>query len=210
MADVDVLQDRITKRIGKMIEEGGKDEILRFFEEMEGDAGEVPDEMFEKGILQSIGYKEFYDFYKSVKNGEDRQEVALKEGMDLLDLHTIQYAKYQRKFIQKKILDRLPEDYYLSIHLNEKKHYEERALNASLEFIQRRLQDEIDISIESPTDFGSWQKFRCETCDLELNGEDQYRVHMKSKKHKKKLAGIKRRAVNEERRLESEKPQPPL
>lgn len=40
-----------------MVSDGGMEEALELFENMEN-------HNFEKGILQSIGYKEFYDVYK--------------------------------------------------------------------------------------------------------------------------------------------------
>jgi len=55
-ADKAVLDERVNLRIGQMVREGGLEEALRLFDELH-------EHNFEKGVLQSIGYKEFYKIY---------------------------------------------------------------------------------------------------------------------------------------------------
>ena len=66
---------------------------MDFFALME-DGGEIVKERFEKGVLQAIGFKEFYPFYQAEKRGEPSESV-LKTCMEVLDQHTIAYAKSQ-------------------------------------------------------------------------------------------------------------------
>ncbi len=59
---------------------------------------------FEKGILQAIGYKEFYKLYESLDNkqmsaeeirdGDKAQAALLEECITNLSTVTVKYAKY--------------------------------------------------------------------------------------------------------------------
>ena len=62
--DLNKLLNRITERIDAMIEEG-LSEIIYIFNKFNINKKEIN---FELGVLQSIGYKEFYDLYKSLDN----------------------------------------------------------------------------------------------------------------------------------------------
>ena len=66
-ADKAVLETRIKKRVDKMIDaEKGLDEIFHVFDAFTQGASEPLKDIqldFSKGILQSIGYKEFFDYY---------------------------------------------------------------------------------------------------------------------------------------------------
>lgn len=67
-ANPEILEKRITKRIDQMIDEqSGLEEIRQVFE-FHHSSCETPLD-FEKGILQAIGYKEFYPLYPLLKNG---------------------------------------------------------------------------------------------------------------------------------------------
>jgi tRNA dimethylallyltransferase len=56
-ADKDLLQTRVNTRILEMLQMGGLKEALDLFDSLKTFD-------FEKGILQSIGYKEFYPVYQ--------------------------------------------------------------------------------------------------------------------------------------------------
>ena len=56
-ADKPVLKERIDKRASAMARQGGMAEAFQVFDSF-------TEHNFEKGILQSIGYKEFYEIYQ--------------------------------------------------------------------------------------------------------------------------------------------------
>lgn len=58
-AQQDILEKRVSKRIDDMIDkQNGLEEAFQVFDQF------APEDLdFEKGILQAIGYKEFYPFY---------------------------------------------------------------------------------------------------------------------------------------------------
>ena len=96
-ADKVVLEERVNLRIGQMVKEGGLEEALRLFDELD-------EHNFEKGILQSIGYKEFYKIYQvgeagrvldyAVRGVPFENSWVVDEGIRQLQLKTMQYAAY--------------------------------------------------------------------------------------------------------------------
>lgn len=66
---------------------------------------------FEKGILQAIGYKEFHKLYDALENKNQTAEeikdgekaALLEECITNLGTVTVKYAKYQVKWLRKRI-----------------------------------------------------------------------------------------------------------
>ena len=104
-ADKDVLEQRIRKRVDKMIDqEDGLTEIFHIFDSFTNNGTDLDRHLdFSKGILQSIGYKEFYDYYIGQrKQTEDAPTLA--SAKERLCSKTLQYAQYQMKWLRKRIL----------------------------------------------------------------------------------------------------------
>lgn len=61
---------------------------------------------YEKGILQTIGFKEFKAFLSLDEESKESEEgkKLLAEGIDLLKIATRQYAKRQIRWIQNRML----------------------------------------------------------------------------------------------------------
>ena len=103
---------------------------------------------FDKGVLQSIGYKEFEAYYTKIQGDKEIDEAELKDVISECKLNlvraTIKYAKYQMKWLEKHLQDHLiPKDDQhdkLScmrvIELNSSKDYEEVALKAATVFVE--------------------------------------------------------------------------
>lgn len=104
-ADKQVLQQKIDQRIAQMVSQGGLREAFQLF-----DAFETHN--FQKGILQSIGYKEFYDCYTSPNKqklllyAEEKIDCEEKGVVDRciakLQSKTFQYASYQLKWLNSR------------------------------------------------------------------------------------------------------------
>ncbi|CDW87769.1 trna mitochondrial [Stylonychia lemnae] len=155
----DILEQRIRKRINQMIDQmGGLNEIFSLFDQFHKI---MTDLNFEKGILQAIGYKEFYPFYKYLKTLKESKEISelikeisnldeidlkeLESNKSQLALRTIQYTVYQIKWLNKRIMNdfgcHLEEDrnMILKIQLDDPKDYEEIALESALKFIDSKF-----------------------------------------------------------------------
>ena len=226
--DLNKLLNRITERIDAMIEEG-LSEIIYIFNKFNINKKEIN---FELGVLQSIGYKEFYDLYKSLDNNlineiytfhlkeinnESNDNIKnynkniieniinkndnLKNIFDIcrqkLINNTLNYAKYQIKFIKKRILPFIDKykiieinDYSKDIYINEYIPKIIEYLNNE-EFVINSLGDITKNKMED------WKKYFCDICNCELNGENEYNSHMKSNRHKKRKDNLRKKAKYE-------------
>lgn len=65
---------------------------------------------YSRGIFQSIGLKEFHSYL--IANDEERSsrkgEKLLDEGVELLNIATIKYSKYQSRYILNRFI-KVPE-----------------------------------------------------------------------------------------------------
>jgi tRNA dimethylallyltransferase len=198
------LTKKINSRLGEMVTQGIK-EILWIFRQMKDKLN------FEKGILQAIGYKEFYPLIlqinednkvkdiieKLLDNDASSDEIikiiqseiklskCLEECVTQLKFNTNNYAKGQMKFIKKKIIPYINSENLLEIEMESSK-YEEK-LNEIMRFIENNdighISDSI-VLVKNRT-FDNWKTYYCEKCEKVLKGENAYETHMTSRTHKK-------------------------
>ncbi|KAF8002265.1 hypothetical protein HF325_003230 [Metschnikowia pulcherrima] len=92
--DLEVLKERLDKRVDSMMQTGALDEIRElnnFYE------SQTPTPDMTTGIWQVIGYKEFRPWLT-----DGQKDVKLfEEGVERMKIRTRQYAKYQVKWIKK-------------------------------------------------------------------------------------------------------------
>ena len=97
-AKPEILEQRVAKRIDQMIDcQHGLDEIISVFDSHLSQPDATLD--FEKGILQAIGYKEFYPLYLAIKKEDKNFEKGLLEAKLRLRQKTMDYTKYQIKWL---------------------------------------------------------------------------------------------------------------
>ncbi len=88
---------RLNNRIDKMIQDGLKKEIKCLYEFLIKDNFDM--NKINQGILQAIGFKEFKQYFES----SYKDEYFIK-GIELLRIHTRQYAKRQIKWIKNRLI----------------------------------------------------------------------------------------------------------
>lgn len=113
-SEASVLNRRLDDRVDKMVEAGMLEEMLQFharFNEDRVKKKEIGAD-YTGGIFQSIGFKEFHKFLTMSSEGRESVlgQKAFKEGLDLLKLHTRQYTKSQRKWINNRFLKKTNPD----------------------------------------------------------------------------------------------------
>ena len=226
--DLNKLLNRITERIDSMIEEG-LSEIIYIFNKFNINKKEIN---FELGVLQSIGYKEFYDLYKSLDNNlineiytfhlkeinnESNDNIKnynkniieniinknekLKNIFDIcrqkLINNTLNYAKYQIKFIKKRILPFI--DKYKIIEINDysKDIYIKEYIPKIIEYLNNEEFVINSLGDMTKNKMEDWKKYFCDICNCELNGENEYNSHMKSNRHKKRKDNLRKKAKYE-------------
>lgn len=106
------LKERLDARVDKMLDAGLMDEVAEMNQYLQSrlEAGENLDTT--KGIWQSIGFKEFQPYLSALKDGVDEEELQrLKlSGLESMKTATRRYAKYQTKWITKKMIPLLQEE----------------------------------------------------------------------------------------------------
>ncbi|PSS02497.1 tRNA isopentenyltransferase-like protein [Coniella lustricola] len=109
--DDQVLKTRLDRRVDKMLECGLMDEIMEMDNYMKTAlaAGKTID--FMQGIWQSIGFKEFQPYLEALHQGIDGPQVeTLKlECLEKMKTATRRYARYQTRWIPKKMMPLLEE-----------------------------------------------------------------------------------------------------
>ena len=234
--DINELLKRITERIDTMIEEGFS-EIIYIFNKFNLNKKEIN---FELGVLQSIGYKEFYELYKALDvnlindiysfhlkeiNNESNDSIkkynkeilvnVINKNQKLKNIfdecrnklinNTLNYAKYQIKFIKKRILPFIDKYQIIEIKEYSKEVYNKDYIPKIMDYLNN---DEFVINIIGDINknkMEDWKKYFCELCKCELNGENEYNNHMKSNKHKKKKDNLRKKEKNLNKKEEIDK-----
>ena len=196
------LTEKIFKRIEEMVSSGIK-EIFNIYEKLKTKIN------FEKGILQAIGYKEFYPLILLINQDEklkhkldilisneatseeilkflkldDKLNNCLEECKIQLKFNTNNYAKSQLKFISKKIIPNINKDNLLELKVTNS-NYEEN-LKLIFNFLVNKNYDPLEISTNLDNNIlDYWKTYFCDKCEKELKGICAYETHMKSRKHK--------------------------
>ena len=213
------LTKRIKGRIDEMIFDGGLSEIMFIFHKFKLNNKPIN---FTSGILQAIGYKEFFSLYKNlsessinynynnynlnnssqlsqilineINSNEKLKDIYNKCKNDLIN-NTINYAKYQIKFIKKKILPSINGYKIINISEFKKEVYKNVYLKEALEYINSN--EYVKIENEKNSKLNIWKKYNCEICNCEMNGEKEYENHLKSNKHKKRKSKPNKKIIKE-------------
>ncbi|GAB0089143.1 tRNA dimethylallyltransferase [Sergentomyia squamirostris] len=206
----EVLNKRLDARVDSMVESGLLDEIREFHENFVKPYG---DRDYTKGILQTIGFKEFIPYLEKFDSDEDKMislimknketsgEIPeslnlLNECLDQLKLATIRYSKNQNKWVKNRFLGNLRRDVppLYKLDTTDPSKWQEDIFERAVEIIQAFIEDrpsKIEPEKRIP---GSKDEYSDETtnmciiCDRVFIGEYQWRIHNKSNKHKKILS----------------------
>ena len=156
-----LLEGRVRARIAKMIQEGGLTEIQEVL---------ASGNNFTKGVLQSIGYKEFESYFAGTAN--------LESCIDKLVLSTLQYSRKQVRWIKNRL------EPFLRVH----KICTDQA--EDWDFIKNQAFEALDKQIEQGKFLVPKVESRvCALCQVTLRGSSEWSQHIKSKSHKKKKEG---------------------
>lgn len=210
-----------------MLSQGLLKEIRRFYNSYIGTASEnecTEDVDYTKGSLQTIGVKEFipylekYDehederinaFLKSDKTAEDVSPAGLpvlQSCLETLRLVTKRYSKNQPKWITNRFLRsdnrHLPPIYKLSTSNpnNWNDDVYRKAVNVIESYIANRDADLKPLEqLDNPRkNLDPTATNVCDICNRHFVGEFQWQIHLRSNKHKKHAAKLKKQKQMEE------------
>jgi tRNA dimethylallyltransferase len=215
----EVLQERLDKRVDKMVESGLVDETSQIYDYLLGRlaAGDVIDQT--TGIWQSIGFKQFEPYLAAVKEkeNEDAESDKLKsQGIADTQSATRRYSKSQVRWVTMKTLPLLRDEGALdkvflldSTDINRwsvdvldhadgvtRKFLEGQELPppASLsatakQVLTGKLEASSNRRQETPCNR------TCEMCHTTLLTEEKWRVHLTSRRHRSIASRKKRKSL---------------
>jgi len=102
-----ILEVRVRKRVDKMLERGLLAELQNFHDNYNAERLKDDEEAdYTRGIFQSIGFKEFHNYLTTQDDNSLKKERMLKSSIAKMKLNTWKYAKYQVKWINKRLVRR--------------------------------------------------------------------------------------------------------
>lgn len=171
---------------------------------------------YTKGVLQTIGFKEFIPYLDKFTEAEDakQSEAAaqqLQSCLEELKLVTRRYSKKQIKWIKNRLLapiDRQVPPMY-SLDTTEPREWEDRVYKLAEELVEKYMVgNEAEASLKpmekvvtAKTGLNDEVSMHCESCNRVFVGEYQWNLHLASNKHKKVLAGLKKKTKRDLKRL---------
>ncbi|XP_059618035.1 tRNA dimethylallyltransferase [Phlebotomus argentipes] len=205
----EALNRRLDSRVDSMLEAGLLAEIREFHENF---VKPFNDTKYTKGILQTIGFKEFIPYLEKFSNEEDKrilhyckedkkeEEKNVPQGLEILTkcleelkMVTRRYSKRQAKWVRNRFLGNLSRDVpaLYKLDTTDPSKWQEVVYERAEEVIEAFMADRIP-KIEPEKRFPGLREGLneevsnfCETCDRVFVGEFQWEIHLKSNKHKR-------------------------
>jgi tRNA dimethylallyltransferase len=218
-AQKDVLYPRLEERIIKMLDKGLLEEVEmlnKFRVSYEDRTGSTIDQS--RGIWVSIGYKEFLT-YQSARSDAQYTEADVEEhkqaGIEKAQAATRQYANRQLKWIRIKLLNALfgasQKGNTFLLDGSDISKWEEQVLQPARHITEQFLSGQ---TLPEPTelsplasemlkpkrdyDLGQrpdlWQKKVCETCGTVVVTENDWKLHVNSRAHRRAVGTKKKQA----------------
>ncbi|KAK0719638.1 IPP transferase-domain-containing protein [Lasiosphaeris hirsuta] len=212
----DALNDRLDKRVDKMVANGLLDETAELYDRYltRVASGEIVDRT--RGIVQSIGFWQFEPYLHALRQTPQRPDLAMlkQTGIEDTKTGTRRYAKYQVRWITMKTMTSLQEEkilnkLYLLDGTNVKTWHSEvaaKGVELTRKFLAgEQLPQPVDMSetardvlalkvAESNRSATPCNK-ACDVCKKTFLTEESWQIHMSSKKHAKELRALKKTAL---------------
>lgn len=216
-SDPDVLKPRLDARVDKMLEAGLMNEVFQLFAHKKSEEAQGRAVHLDKGIWQSIGYRQFEPYLKAKEEGVEGSELEKlrQAGIEDMKTATRRYANYQNKWTRTKKIPRLKEEgpqaldaLYLLDSTNVSLFKEtviEPAVELTTQFLagaQRKHPSEVSELAKRVLEKHSvvqpetvWMQRTCDLCQKTLVTEASWLAHLKTRQHRAKLKYKKRRSL---------------
>lgn len=210
------LKDRLNRRVDKMLDIGLMGEITEMNQYLQSrlESGSTIDST--KGIWQSIGFKEFQPYLTAMKDGADEEELAkLKlSSLEAMKTATRRYARYQTKWITKKMIPLLEEEGNLDqlylLDSTDVTQYSEQVTDKATCLTENFLSGTNMPAPPSLSDTArdvlkaaeartpvqdTYCRKHCKFCDATVLTEDAWQKHVRGKSHRRSVRHAQRTAL---------------
>jgi len=222
-SDPEVLKDRVTRRVDKMLDNGLLDETREMYQYLQQKRASGRDIDLEKGIWQSIGFKQLQPYHQATEEAtEDRPEAAstlekLKAlGLEEVKGATRRYSKYQTGWIRNKLVPLLQEnppamDHLFLVDSTDVSKWADNvaepatsvtrlfldggALPSPLELSRKAAEVLAEAEVVAANTTRTPCRRVCDTCGLTAVTEEVWKVHLASHRHKRAQRKRKRRSL---------------
>lgn len=197
------LDDLLDQRIEDMLTRGLISELWSFYQ----NHFQLFDKDQQRGLLQCIGLKEFIPYFKSLASdsacSHQEQYRLRQEGVELMKIHTRQYARAQIKWIRNRLRYTFP---IYGLNADEKAWMEkvqipaEKIVHAFLHETEVEMDDNVTLLPRIAEDKAyetEWKKYTCDYCNRTLNGRLEWETHLKTRGHKRKMQRFRSASGNE-------------
>ncbi|XP_045160418.2 tRNA dimethylallyltransferase-like isoform X2 [Mercenaria mercenaria] len=224
--DQDVLDKRLDDRVDKMLELGLLDELSKFHKqcnEYRIQQGSEAD--YTTGIFQSIGFKEFHDYLMLDEEKRETEEgkKALQKGIEDLKIATRRYARYQNRWVRKRLLKRpcreeVPPVYGLDC--TDVSLWDDNVCKPATIILTALRKEETSPIPAIPYEDEHVQQYEyneCKYCNVTAVIQDIWQKHIGSRKHKNNVQRYKRQMAQlsqtldtyvQQKKQEEEEPKP--
>ena len=193
----EILNERLDKRVDRMLEQGLLKELLEFHAEYNKTCHADGQQRYTEGIFQSIGFKEFHQFLIqldssfSLDGSSEKNKELLKNCINAMKVVTRRYAKKQVTWVRNRFLGR-PEncapDVY-GLDTTNLDNWEEDVLDKALNILENLI-DGCESPVKplpriSVNHNDRKVKHICQLCDNRIIiGEENWKKHLVSRSHK--------------------------
>lgn len=217
--DNGTLDKIMDERVDKMLSRGLLAELEGFHDQYNKQRlldGRKPE--YDKGIFQTIGFKEFHDYLMlepdSCASPEGNE--VLRKAIDRMKISTRQYARKQLKWIRRRFLQSGTRDLPVMFKLQtafDEEGWHERVQKPAFDIVScfmnnQKLSDELSVYRVEPDKqelINEPGKFHCDVCDRVFIGSVNINSHLNSRTHHKSVERSKR-----QKRLDLERTAPIL
>ncbi|XP_071837581.1 tRNA dimethylallyltransferase-like isoform X2 [Apostichopus japonicus] len=204
----DVLDARLERRADGMVEAGLLEELSAFHKDYNERRleEESSDELYEQGIFQSIGFKEFHPYLilPDHDKDDDLGKRLLLDCIERLKVVTKQYARKQLKWIRNRFLKRPGENVpsVYGLDSTDPTRWDELVYQPAVEILRALMEGEEPSNRplerqEADNTLTDKVSHVCKFCDGRIFvGSQQWQGHVTSRRHKKRVAGARKRSLN--------------
>ncbi|XP_055683663.1 tRNA dimethylallyltransferase isoform X2 [Lutzomyia longipalpis] len=204
--DQEILNNRLDSRVDSMVKDGLLAEIRDFHKTF---VEPFTDTDYTKGILQTIGFKEFIPYLENFSQDDDEKILkyiveessgtepqgmdTLRKCLDELKMVTRRYSKKQGKWVRNRFLGNLSRDVppLYKLDTSDPSVWQENVYSKAEDVIEAFMEGRMP-KMEPEKRFASHKEELndevtnfCEVCNRTFIGEFQWNIHLKSNKHKR-------------------------